>query len=269
MFKRINTSTRRDNRRPRSWGLPRAGAVALLLAAMPASHAPADEIYFRNGHSQTAVVIRETDTSVRFKSALGLSTISREKIDFIEKASEEENQALLKNWREEVLGRKAMQEARREAERKFKAEQLGKGLVKFEGEWMTPARRQEILDLRKRAREHKRRFGAEQLANGLVKFRHIWVTPEHDDELHEMELEIHNLHRQITDQQRAINSIRSAMLNVPSMAEAEKLSKRIEDITASMDRSQRKLGRLLDRADEIEAVSVKYEAPEKFREALE
>ena len=59
------------------------------------------------------------------------------------------------------------------------------------------------------------------------------------------------------------------MLNMPSMDVAEKLSKRIEDITASMDRNQRELGKLLDRADEIEAVSVRYELPEKFREALE
>lgn len=269
MFEPTDTSGRRDIGRLSLRRLPPAGILALLLAAFPCPQVSADEIYFKSGYTQTAVVIRETETSVRFKSDLGLSTISREQIDFIEKATEEENRALLKKWREETLHKKAMQEARREAERKFEAEQLAKGLVKFEGEWMPPTRRQEILDLRKRASEHKRRFEAEQRAKGLVKFQHIWVTPSQEKELLEMEAKIYGLHGELTSQQRAVESIRSAMLNVPSIEEAEKLSKRIEEITDSMTENQRKLNDLLKRADEIEAISVKYETPEEFIGVLE
>lgn len=267
IFKHTDASERRRGGPPRLRLLAAAFALPLLVA-ISASPAPADEIYFKSGYSQTAVVIRETEKTVRFKSDLGLSSISREKIDFVEKATEEENRALLKKWREKELRQKEMAEAKREAQRKFETEQLAKGLVKFEDEWMTRERKQEILALRKRARAHKQRFEAEQRATGLVKFQHLWVTPEQEMELLEMEPEIYGLHDELTNQQKTIDSIRSAMLKAPSIDEAERLSQRIEEISNSMAENKRKLNRLLKRTDQIEAASVRYEVPDEFLEVL-
>ncbi len=94
-------------------------AIALLPAAISVSPISADEIYFKSGYSETAVVIREREASVTFKTEMGMSTVSREKIDFIEEATQEENRAFLKQWRKKELEREAAQEASREAKRRF------------------------------------------------------------------------------------------------------------------------------------------------------
>ena len=263
-----------DGSKTRGLGPPRprlsaAAGLALLVAGVLGPPVAADEIYFKSGYSETAVVIRETEGSLRFKTEIGLSTISMERIDFIEKATQEENQALLKKWREKELRLKEELEKRRKAEKEFEDRQIAKGLIKFEGEWMTPEKRKEILDLRKRARRHRRRFEAEQEAKGLVRFHHIWATPELADELSGMEQEIHRMHEELTTQKRTVESLRSAMLAISSINEADQFSERIEEVNESIAENTEKLNKLLKRADEIEAESVTYVTPEEFVDAVE
>ena len=243
-------------------------ALFILLLVVCASSASADEIYFTSGYSQTGVVIRETDHNLRFRTEMGMSTISREKVSFIEKATPEETRLLLKTWREQELKKAAAAEARMEAERKFEQEQIAKGLLLFEGKWMTPEKKQEILDLRKQDREHYDKFEAEQRAKGLAQFEHIWVTPELAEELETMESEIFRLHDNIMEQEELVDSYRAAMLNVSSLEEADEFSKRIEEITITRDEIIIKLNKLLKRADDIEATGVTYEMPEKFLDAF-
>ena len=241
--------------------------IALLLAGALDSSAAADEIYFKSGYSVTAVVVRETETNIRFKTEMGLSTISMEKIDFVDKAPDEENQSLRKKWREEEVLLEERLEVRRNAQRKFEAEQLSKGLIKYEGEWMTPEKRQEALILQRRTRESLIQFEDEQMQKGLVKFEHIWVTPRIEEEL----LAMNEAVRELDDELRLLasrrNSLREAMLGVP-IEEAEDYSKRIEEVSESIDENSRKLKTLYRRADDIEAIGVKYEPPEEFKGIL-
>ena len=243
-------------------------AFAILLSFVFVSAAFADEIYFTSGYSETGVVVRETDNSVRFRTEMGMSTISREKISFIEKAAPEENQRLLKEWREKRERRKAEEEAQKEAERKFEQEQIAKGLLKFEGRWMSPEEKEKLLDKRKRAIEHRRKFEKEQREKGLVQFEHVWVTPELADELNAMAPEVYQLDEEISEIEDLIDSLRSAMLNVASLEEADELSKRIEETTEQLEEKTRKLDSLLKRADAIQAMSVTYEMPEEFMDAF-
>ena len=243
-------------------------ALAILLSFILTSAAFADEIYFTSGYSETGVVVRETDDNVRFRTEMGMSTVSKGKISFVEKAAPEENQLLLREWREKRAKRKAEAEARKEAERKFEQEQIAKGLLKFEEEWMSPAQKEKLLDTRKRALAHRRKFDAEQKANGLIQFEHIWVTPELADELKKMAPEIYQLHDEISETEELIESLRSAMLNVSSIEEAEEFSKRIEETSELIDKKTRMLDRLLKRADEIQEMSRTYEMPEEFLDAL-
>ncbi|MBI5116346.1 hypothetical protein HZA56_07710 [Candidatus Poribacteria bacterium] len=243
-------------------------ALVALLAAAGSSPLDADEIYFKSGYSRTAVVLSETDAMIKFKTEMGISTISREKVDFVEKATPQENQLLLRKWREKELKEEEAREAKREAERRFDEAQRAKGLIQFEEKWMTPKERDEILDIRSRAKEHRRRFEAEQQAKGLVTFQNIWVTPEQASELRRMEPEIYRLYDQIATQRKTLGALRSAMLNVASVEEAEKFSKRIEEIDNSVAENSDKLGKLLDRADEISAMGVRYVPPEEFRGAF-
>jgi hypothetical protein len=239
-------------------------ALSLLLSA-PAT---ADEIYFKSGFSHTGVIIRENEDVITFKTEMGVSTISRDKVDFIEKATPEENQLLLKKWREEAQELKDAQKARHEAERAFEAEQRAKGMIQFEGKWVTPQERERILDLRKQAAEDRKQFEEKQRAKGLVRFQELWVTPEHAQELREMEPKIYSLYDDINSRKRTIDSLRSHMTGVSSLDEAEKYSQRIEELNQQITEANERLGKLLQRADEIEAASVQYVLPEKFREAM-
>lgn len=241
--------------------------AALALVGVCGLPASADEIYFRNGYSVTAVVIRDTEKSLRFKTEMGLSTISKEKIDFVDQAASEENRALLKKWREKELRLEEQLEARREAQKKFGEEQRSKGLVKFEDEWMTPERQQEIVNLKRRADEHQMQFEDEQRARGLVKFEHIWVTPKIGDELLEMSTAIDRLNEDLKGQAVQVDSLRAAML-VGTLEDADDYSKRIDKVSESIAENNKKLSKLYDRADDIEAISVKYEVPEEFIRVL-
>jgi hypothetical protein len=250
------------------WRRPFVAALVLLFVGSASSHLLADEIYFTSGYSQTGVVIRETETYLRFKTEMGLVTISQEKINFVEKASDEENQAMLKKWREKVLREEEQLDAKREAEREYEIQQIKKGLVNFEDEWMTPERRQEILSLRKEARAHRTQFERRQIEKGLAKFQHIWVTPVVEQQLIEMEEEIEALVEQIEGDKVTVESFRSAMLNVPSFTEAEELGKKIEEINEKIEKNTKKLNLLFKKADDIAAVSVKYTIPDKYMDVL-
>jgi hypothetical protein len=241
---------------------------AALFAAILNTPLSADEIYFKTGYSRTAVVIRETEDSITFKTEMGISTIGRDKVDFVEEATREENHLLLKKWRQKELEIKEAQEAKHAAEKRFEDAQRAKGLVNFEGKWMTPEEKEDLLNIRRRAREHRRQFEIDQKAKGLVKFQHIWVTPEQAKELGEMAPEIYRLYEEITSQRRMSGSLRSGMANATSIEEADEFTKRIEAINKKIAESTEKLGKLLERADEIEATSVRYETPDEFRGAL-
>ncbi|GAB4342074.1 MAG: hypothetical protein Kow0099_19290 [Candidatus Abyssubacteria bacterium] len=243
-------------------------ALALLLASAAAPSASADEIYFKSGYSRTVVVLKESEDSITFMTEMGVSTISRDQVDFIEKVSDKENQELRRKWRERELQEKKAQEERRAARRKYEQEQLAKGLIKFEDKWMTPEEKQELLDLRQRAKEHFARFESEQKDKGLVKFKHLWVTPQHYEELSRMETEIYDLYYKITTDKRSIDGLRDAMAKSASFEEAEKFSTQIKKIQESIEKDTTRLGDLLKRADEIEAASVRYRIPAEFEGVL-
>lgn len=244
-------------------------SLVLVVLIGFSSSSRADEIYFKSGYSHTAVIIHETKDSVTFKTNMGLSTVGRDQIDFIEKATPEENQKIQKKWREEQEKLEEARKARREAEQKFEREQIAKGLIKFEGAWMTPEAKAEILDLRNQAREDRRKFEAAQKKKGLVPYQYLWVTPENAQELRTMEPKIYTLYDQITAWKKRIESLQSGITSVGTMEEADKYSKRIEEINNKIADATKELGDLLKRSDEIEAVSVRYVMPERFRKAFE
>lgn len=228
----------------------------------------ADEIYFQSGYSRTGVVLRETADSITFQTEMGITTVRREKVDFVEKAQPEENRLLRKKWREKEIRLEEAREAKRRAEREFEEAQVAKGLIKFEGTWIKPEEKEEILELRRRAREHRLQFEREQREKGMVKFQHLWVTPEQAQKLREMEPKIYGLYDEIRAERRLVESLRGAMANVQSFEEANKFSDRIKELQASIEEKEERLGELLNKVDEVEAASEKYEVPEEFRRAL-
>lgn len=250
------------------WPHALCAALIVIVQGTLAASVSADEIYFKSGYSRTAVVLSESEDSVTFKTDMGIISVSADQVDFIERASDEENRLLRKKWRKEELEKKEMQEERRAERERFEQEQREKGFVKFEGAWMSPEEKQNILRLREDAREHFRQFEEEQKAKGLVRFKYLWVTKEHQRELNEMEPVIYDLYNQIRSDQKMVEGLRSAMANSGSLGEAEEFSDRIEEMQEKIKQKTERLGELLKRADQIEAVSVRYEMPQKFKDVF-
>lgn len=239
--------------------------VVITFLSLPVS---ADEIYFKSGHSSTAVVLNETDASITFRTEMGIVTLGHDKIDFVDKATPEENQALRRKWREDELKKKEAQEAKERAHRRFEEEQIAKGLVKFEDKWMKPKRRQEILDLRDQARRHRGAFEEEQKVKGLEKFEHIWVTAETAKELSDIKREIESLLTDIANQEKTVESLRTAMSNVASLEEADAFRERIETTGTMIAEKKEEVGRLVQRAYDIEAESIQYVPPDEFLDVV-
>lgn len=267
MSRRILKSVRNSCNHSLIWFLP-ALMLGLLIQFAVSTDVSADEIYFKSGYSHTGVIIRETENAITIKTEMGMMTVDRDNIDFVEKASKEENQVLLRKWREKEQQLKEAQQAKRAEEKKFEESQLAKGFVKFEDKWLTPEEKARILDLRARAVEHRRQFEAEQQAKGLVRFQYLWVTPERAKELRQMEVEISRLYDDITTRKRMVESLRAAMATTSTIEEADKFSQRIENVNKGISEKTEQLGKLLDRADAIEAESVRYVMPEEFREVM-
>ena len=69
---------------------------------------------------------------------------------------------------------KRLAEEQRRKEEEFEASQRAKGLVKYNGAWMTPEEKAETI----RKEEEKKRFVADQKRKGLDEFNGEWLTAE-------------------------------------------------------------------------------------------
>ncbi len=70
------------------------------------------------------------------------------------------------------------EEIAEEKEAKYAALMRAKGLIKFEGKWMTPDQKMAIQKERQRQREERERYVAEQRAKGLIKYKGKSITKE-------------------------------------------------------------------------------------------
>ncbi len=80
-----------------------------------------------------------------------------------------------KRYKDKWMTSKEIREAK---EAKYATSMRAKGLIEFEGEWITPDEKMAIQKERDRQREERERYEAEQRAKGLVKYKSKWMTPE-------------------------------------------------------------------------------------------
>ena len=72
----------------------------------------------------------------------------------------------------------------------------------------------------------------------------------------------------IADQEKTVESLRTAMSNVASLEEADGLSERIKTTATLIAEKNKKLDRLFKRADDIEIKSIRYVPPDEFLDVL-
>lgn len=122
----------------------------------------ADRLHLTNGRVLEGVVVRETPSQVVVQVAWeGYVFLDREAIATIEAADEPARQHLLAQWQQEFRQAQEREQQRQE----FEAAQRAKGLVEYQGRWVTPqevaAIKEEQVEAQRRRKEEQERQRAE------------------------------------------------------------------------------------------------------------
>lgn len=101
----------------------------------------ADIVYLKNGNRVKGIITKETDKSVELIINMGAKvTFSKDDIKNIEKESIEQHAKMKEGW--DIGKNKA--EVREIGRDIFEEEQLGKGLVKYKDQWVTPEEKEKL-----------------------------------------------------------------------------------------------------------------------------
>lgn len=104
----------------------------ILLLSVPAAIF-ADMIYLKSGGSIECVIERERDDEVVTVTNIGKLTYPKSLISSVSKANDEENAKLRKKWE----AQKEQRETEQERWQRFAEEQEAKGLILYNGQWVT------------------------------------------------------------------------------------------------------------------------------------
>lgn len=120
------------------------GVISMLLVlALCGSAVFADTIHLKNGNKVSGIITKESEDSVEIKINIGaVVAFSKEDIDRVEKESDGERSKIEEDWEAERAQREEI--VAQEADESFKEEQSEKGLVEYEGEWVTPEEKERL-----------------------------------------------------------------------------------------------------------------------------
>lgn len=107
----------------------------------------ADVIYLKSGGKIEGIIEKETDTAITITLDIGTAAYPKTQIESLSKSTDEENAKLKEKWKAQKQQRQAEQEERR----KFAEEQEAKGLIFYEGRWITKAEYEELTKSKEEA----------------------------------------------------------------------------------------------------------------------
>lgn len=111
----------------------------------------ADLLYLSDGRKVEGIITQETDSHIEVQVLWqGYMTVPRGSILSIVRGNRQDRQRLLKKWQKDFLA----DQTRERKKATFEAAQRAKGLVKYEGEWITA---EQLALIQKREREEKER----------------------------------------------------------------------------------------------------------------
>ena len=172
------------------------------LLCLGARQAWGDVLYLSDGRKVEGIIADETDVQVRVQVLWqGYVTIPRGTVLSIERGAKGDHQRLLEKWKKDFLV-----DQKQEGERKaFEETQRAKGLVPYQGKWMT-AEEASLLEEKKKEKERQKKAEEErqQLEEGLRRI---------NERLQALEEENERLRRQLAAQTEIIFR-RSNFINV-------------------------------------------------------
>ncbi|MBU1061576.1 MAG: hypothetical protein KJ952_02495 [Candidatus Omnitrophica bacterium] len=108
--------------------------ITLFILLSYNTRVHADTIYLKNGNKITGIITKEESESIGIDINIGATvTFSRQDIERIERDSDLEQTKIKEEWESE----KARKEAEKKEEDAFEEGQRDKGLVDYEGKWVT------------------------------------------------------------------------------------------------------------------------------------
>ncbi len=135
-------------------------SVFFAATGLPSSLCQADVITFGNGRTLDCIIVKEEKSSVKVQFSWGgYMTIQRPEIAGIIQESPEKNKQLLAEWKQQHQA----EEHRKKDKASFEADQRSKGMVKYNGEWLT----REEIDLARDKRADKEIDQLKQQISGL------------------------------------------------------------------------------------------------------
>lgn len=123
--------------------LMRKYAISFVVACawiLVVIQARADTIYLKNGNQIEGIITRETDEFIYIEMPAGNMSLSKSAIELIQRSSSEAVEKTKVKWERER--KKKEQEQAEKAS--FEDRQRAKGLVMYNGAWITPEKRAEI-----------------------------------------------------------------------------------------------------------------------------
>ena len=114
----------------------------------------ADVVHLTDGRKVEGIVVGETDSGLRVQVTWqGFVTLDREDVLSAVRSSDQENSHRLRQWRKEFLEDQARQRKRDS----FEAFQKRRGLVPYEGEWVSPEEKSRREQKKKETEEAKQK----------------------------------------------------------------------------------------------------------------
>ena len=122
--------------------------IAIIFAWLgPSLRSSADTIYLKNGNKIDGIISRETDEFVYIQMPLGNISLSKSAIESIQRSNVEDAEKIKEKW-----DRERKEKEQEQVERaSFEEKQRAKGLVNYNGTWITPGKLAEIRQREKEA----------------------------------------------------------------------------------------------------------------------
>lgn len=214
-----------------------SSSVILLLA----STCLADVIHFKHGGSQEGIIIEETKETIRFRTNLGTMALSRDRVETVEKHSEERNRALENKWREEKEKGKKIEIAPAPEAKEDKEPRSGED---------KEPKTVEVTAGPETAGPGEPQTGETEADRGESAAPRV-LTPSARKELTFIRDKIRHLRARSLDNTRRIASIRQEMAQFSSMDRMEQMSAEIDRIEKQDEKIWQEINDLRKRKKEL------------------
>lgn len=115
--------------------------ISILFLLFFTTFSFADTIYLKNGNKVSGIIVRENEDSVEVKINVGaIVTFSKQDIERIEKSAERSRAKMEDVWKAKKAKRKVTQVEKDD----YIKEQIEKGLIEHDGEWITSDEREKL-----------------------------------------------------------------------------------------------------------------------------